>query len=77
MLPTCILCCMSCPPPTPVAAPVRCAFCDALLAVREADALRIQRGQLEAVIDGTFRASIVCYRPRCRRINVVTVPARS
>lgn len=68
---------MSSPPPIPAAAPIRCAFCDALLAVREADALRIQRGQLEAVIDGAFRASIVCYRPRCRRINVVTVPVRS
>jgi phage FluMu protein Com len=59
------------------ALPVRCAFCGALLATTESEGLRIQRGHLEAVIDGTFRASLVCYRPRCRRINVVTVPARS
>jgi hypothetical protein len=59
------------------ALPVRCAYCDALLATRELDGLRIQRGQLEAVIDGAFRASLVCYRPRCRRLTVLTVPARS
>jgi phage FluMu protein Com len=56
---------------------VRCAFCGALLATSEPEGLRIQRGQLEAVIDGTFRASLVCYRPRCRRMNLVTVPNRS
>jgi phage FluMu protein Com len=56
---------------------VRCAFCGALLATTEREALRIQRGQLDAVIDGVFRASLVCYRPQCRRVNVVTFPARS
>lgn len=64
-------------PPLANAVPVRCAFCGALLATTEREALRIQRGQLDAVIDGVFRASLVCYRPQCRRVNVVTFPARS
>jgi phage FluMu protein Com len=68
---------MSQRPVPPTTVPVRCAFCDALLATNEQGVLRIARGQLEAVIDGTFRASLVCYRPRCKRLNVVNVPARS
>jgi len=62
--------------PTPsTTTPVRCSFCNALLATCEPEGLRIARGQLEAVIDGTFRATVVCYR--CRRMNVVTVPNRT
>ena len=63
------------PSPSPATA-VRCAFCGALLATKEPEGLRIQRGQLEAVIDGTFRASLICYRPTCRRMNVVNVTPR-
>ncbi len=69
--------CMPNAPPVSNVVPVRCASCGALLATTESEGLRIQRGHFEAVIDGAFRASLVCYRPKCRRINVVTVPARS
>jgi phage FluMu protein Com len=65
------------PPPVANAVPVRCASCGALLATTGSEGLRIQRGHLEATIDGAFRASLVCYRPTCRQINVVTIPSRN
>jgi hypothetical protein len=51
--------------------PVRCSFCGALLATTGPAGLRIRRGQLEALIDGPFRAVIVCYQQECRRLNVI------
>jgi DNA-directed RNA polymerase subunit N (RpoN/RPB10) len=68
---------MSNPPPVANVVPVRCPSCGALLAMTEGENLRIQRGHLEATIDGAFRASLVCYRPKCRRVKVVTIPIRS
>ena len=50
---------------------VRCKSCGALLAKTEATGLTIRRGDLQATIDGAFRAALVCYRPRCRTLNIV------
>lgn len=54
---------------------LRCAACGVLLAKEEAGALSIRRGDLQATIDGEFRASLVCYRPRCRKLNVFRLSA--
>lgn len=53
---------------------IRCEGCGILLAKREGPGLSIRRGELQATIQGTFHASLVCYRPRCRRLNVLRVP---
>lgn len=50
---------------------VRCKSCGTLLAKTEAAGLTIRRGDLQATIDGAFRATLVCYRPRCRTLNIV------
>ena len=52
---------------------IRCAGCDSLLAKLAGGTLQLQRGDLQASFDGDFHASIVCYRARCRRLNVVRV----
>ena len=54
-------------------ADVRCEACGALLARIDASGLCIRRGDLEACIDGRFRARLTCYRPRCKRLNQVRV----
>ena len=50
---------------------VRCKACNILLATIDDSGLNIRRGELQATVDGDFHASIVCYRPRCRRLNVL------
>lgn len=50
---------------------IRCTACNVLLAKLERGVLNIQRGDLQASFDGDFHASLVCYRPRCRKLNVV------
>ena len=52
---------------------VRCTGCGKLLARLRGGVLTIQRGELQVTCDGDFRASFVCYQPRCRRLNVVRV----
>jgi phage FluMu protein Com len=52
---------------------VRCTACGKLLARVRDGVLTIQRGELQVTFDGTFRASFVCYQPRCRRLNFVRV----
>ena len=52
---------------------VRCENCNALLGTIEGDILTLRRGGLVAVIDGDYHASIQCYRPRCRVLNVLVV----
>jgi hypothetical protein len=43
-----------------------------LLAKSERGALSIRRGDhRQATFDGDFCAALVCYRPRCRRLNVI------
>ena len=54
--------------------PIRCSGCGSLLAkLTAAGALNLQRGDLQATFDGDFHASILCYRARCRTMNVVRV----
>jgi phage FluMu protein Com len=56
---------------------IRCAGCGSLLAKLAGGALTLQRNDLQATFDGDFHASIVCYRARCRRLNVLWVRAGS
>ncbi len=53
---------------------LRCSACGVLLGKLEGGALSIRRGDLQATIDGEFHASLVCYRPRCRKLNVFMLP---
>lgn len=50
---------------------VRCKSCSILLAKIDDSGMTIRRGDLQATVDGTFHASIVCYRPSCRTLNVI------
>jgi len=50
---------------------VRCIGCGALLARLESGGLSIRRGDFQATVIGDFSASLVCYRPRCRKLNVL------
>ena len=56
---------------------VRCKSCGALLAKLDETGLTIKRGDLQATVDGAFRATLVCYRPRCRTLNILSLPART
>lgn len=38
-------------------------------------ALTLHRNDFQASFDGDFRASIVCYRAKCRRLNVLRLRA--
>ena len=50
---------------------VRCKACGVLLAKLDDAGLSVRRGELQVTVDGEFHASIVCYRPRCRTLNVL------
>lgn len=52
---------------------VRCIACRVLLATIERGALTIRRGDLQATFDGDFHAALVCYRPTCRKLNVLRI----
>jgi hypothetical protein len=57
---------------------IRCTGCGSLLAkLASGGALNLQRGDLQATFDGDFHASILCYRARCRTMNVVRVLSKS
>jgi hypothetical protein len=58
-------------PPVCDARDVRCTGCGALLARLESGGLSISRGDLQATLVGDFLASLVCYRPHCRKLNVL------
>ena len=49
----------------------RCKSCGILLGKIDDTGLTIRRGDLEANFDGAFRASLRCYRSRCRSLNVI------
>jgi phage FluMu protein Com len=49
----------------------RCKSCGILLGKIDDTGLTIRRGDLEANFDGVFRASLRCYRSRCRSLNVM------
>jgi hypothetical protein len=54
---------------------IRCTGCGSLLAKLADGALTLQRNDLQATFEGDFRAAIVCYRARCRRLNTVRLRA--
>lgn len=55
---------------------IHCERCDALLGVIDVGGrLSIHRGKLQATISGDFEASIVCYRPDCKTLNVLRLIA--
>ena len=55
---------------------IRCKTCGILLGRLDESGLTIRRGDLQATMDGEFRASLVCYRRSCGALNVVRVPDR-
>jgi len=52
---------------------IRCKSCNALLAKLDETGLTIKRGDLQVTVDGAFRATLVCYRPRCRSLNILNI----
>lgn len=56
---------------------IRCAGCNSLLAKVESGGMTLVRGGLQATINGDFHASLVCYRPRCGKLNVLTIATES
>lgn len=56
---------------------IRCKGCNILLGKLDESGLTIRRGDLQATIAGDFHASLVCYRPRCRQLNVLTLSTSS
>ncbi len=54
----------------------RCKACGILLAKIDDSGLTIRRGGLQATVAGEYYASIICYRPRCRTLNVLRVRTR-
>ena len=56
----------------PHARDVRCKSCNILLAKVDPTGVTILRGDLQATFAGELHASFVCYRQRCRALNVLT-----
>ena len=54
---------------------VRCNNCGVLLAKLDETGLTIRRGDLQVTVDGAFRATLVCYAPRCRSLNILNISA--
>jgi len=52
---------------------VRCQGCSILLAKLDETGLTVRRNDLEVHYGGPGLVSIRCYRPRCRRLNVVRI----
>lgn len=52
-----------------------CKACGALLAKVDETGITILRGGLQATFDGVFRATLVCYRSRCRSLNILKISA--
>jgi phage FluMu protein Com len=55
---------------------IRCSGCGKLLAKVCGRFLIVQRGDLQVTFDGEFRASFVCSRPGCRRLNLVQIESQ-
>ncbi len=49
---------------------IRCQGCNTLLAKLGDSGLTIRRSELQATVDGEFRATLVCYQHRCRALNI-------
>jgi hypothetical protein len=50
---------------------IRCPACNALLARREGDVIAIRRNDLQVSFAGDGHASVLCYRPSCRKLTVI------
>jgi phage FluMu protein Com len=56
---------------------IRCTGCRSLLAKLDSSGMTLVRGGLQATINGDFHASLVCYRPHCGKLNVLTLASES
>jgi phage FluMu protein Com len=54
----------------------RCSESSILLARIGDHELTIRRNELQATMTGEFHASVVCYRPRCRTLNVLRIRSK-
>jgi phage FluMu protein Com len=50
---------------------IRCRSCRILLATTDKHGIELRRGGLQARFAFGTRAVIVCYRPRCRELNMI------
>ena len=53
---------------------IRCKACRILLGKLDEHGFTIARNELQATFDGAFRATVVCYRGRCRTLNILRLP---
>jgi phage FluMu protein Com len=56
---------------------IRCPACNALLARREGGVIAIRRNDLQVSFAGDGHASVLCYRPSCRKLTVIATKERS
>ena len=56
---------------------IRCPACNALLARREGNVIAIRRNDLQVSITGDGHVSVLCYRPSCRKLAVISTNERS
>lgn len=56
---------------------IRCPACNALLAKREGDVIAIRRNDLQVSFTGDGHASVLCYRPSCRKLTVIATKERT
>ena len=56
---------------------IRCTGCKSLLAKLDSSGMTLVRGGLQATINGDFHASLVCYRPHCGQLNVLSLATQS
>ncbi len=56
---------------------IRCPACNALLARREGSVIAIRRNDLQVSFAGDGHASVLCYRPSCRKLMVIATKERT
>ncbi len=61
------------PPQVLPASDIRCSACGALLGKHEKGAVSLRRGGQEALLEGAFRMTVVCHKPRCRKLNLFSI----
>jgi phage FluMu protein Com len=55
---------------------IRCKGCEILLARIDDSGLSFKRSGLQVTVDGHCHVSIVCYRPKCQTLNVVSLATK-
>jgi phage FluMu protein Com len=53
---------------------IRCKGCGALLGVVEDEQFEVRRGELQVSYLGHGLVSMVCYTPKCKRLNSLRLP---